>query len=240
MSFTNFIRTHLFYRQHPDTALRYLPIIELLKKEKLINASIVEIGSGSYGIAPYLKRKVTGVDLSFEEPEFSLLTQVKGSATDIPFPDNSFDVVLLSDVVEHLPQGIRSKSLNEAVRVADKIVIISGPFGMKAAEQDRELAEYSQKKLGSMHHFFEDHLKNGLPDTDEMRDLLKDNKKVKSVVVVGSYLNLSVRKLLMKLFITNNKFVYYFYLKGMMFFVPVLKLLNMHPCYRTVMMIKVK
>lgn len=53
---------------HPEAALRYLPIVDLLKKERLENSKILEIGSGSYGITPYLKKEVVGIDMSFDEP----------------------------------------------------------------------------------------------------------------------------------------------------------------------------
>src|SRR5258708_1426676 len=101
-----------FYRQHPEAALRYIPIVKLLKKEKLDQARILEVGSGSYGITPYLKRKITGVDTSFDEPQYHLLRQVHGSAEKLPFKAKKFEVVILSDVLEHLPAKIRPAAIN--------------------------------------------------------------------------------------------------------------------------------
>jgi predicted SAM-dependent methyltransferase len=229
-----------FYRQHPDTAIRYYPIIQILKSENLLDGSVLEIGSGSYGIAPYLKRQITGVDVEFHEPEFELLQQVKGSATHLPFDDKSFDVVILSDVLEHLPKEIREKSINEAIRVAKKIVFISGPCGEKSFAQDKKLADYSMKKLGKMHPFFIDHLKLGLPDVSEIVKICQKNKQTKNVKVVGEFFNLSAREWLMKWFITNNKLQFYFYLKGLMFLVPIFVRLNKRPGYRSLIQINIQ
>src|SRR3989344_8357082 len=113
MNIPDRIRRLVYYRQHPETAIRYYPIVELLKKLKLDKSQILEVGSGSYGISPYLRKNITGVDMSFDEPEYPKLKQVIGSADMLPFKNNQFAVVILSDVLEHLPKKIREQSLME-------------------------------------------------------------------------------------------------------------------------------
>jgi predicted SAM-dependent methyltransferase len=234
------IKKIIFYRQHPETALRYLPIVFLLKKEKLDKSKILEVGSGSYGITPYLKRKIIGVDTTFDEPEYPLLEQKVGSTIKLPFDENSFDVVILSDVLEHLPKEIRAQAVNEAIRVSRKKIIISGPFGKEAARQDKLLAKYSVRKIGKMHPFFKDHLKYGLPETIEVRQWISKNPKVKKIWIAGHFLNLKSREKLMKFYISKYKLQYYFYLKGLMLLVPILLKSNQQPCYRTIIEIEIK
>ena len=41
----------------------------------------------------------------------------RASALDLPFDDESFDVVTMFDVVEHLPRGSEARALSEARRV---------------------------------------------------------------------------------------------------------------------------
>lgn len=240
MNILSKIKQNFYFRQHPETALRYLPIVDLLKREKLLNSKILEVGSGSYGITPYLKREVTGVDTDFPEPEYPLLKQVKSSGEKLPFKDNQFEVLILSDVLEHIPANKRKSVLEEAVRVASKFIIISGPFGKDSFSQDKKLADYSKKKIGQMHPFFKEHLENGLPEVEDIKKLLDKNKKVIYTKVVGQYLSFSVREKLMKIFITNRKLQYYFYLKGLMPLVPLLRRMNALPCYRTIILIEVK
>lgn len=238
MSILNNFKRLFFYRQHPETALRYLPIVDLIKKNHWENLKILEVGSGSYGIAPYFKKQIVGLDTTFSEPKYDLLKQVKASGDKIPFKDNQFDLVILSDVLEHIPQERRTKTINESIRVASKAVIISGPFGKQAAAQDKKLAEYSLKKLGNMHPYFKDHLEYGLPEVEDLISL--KNKKIKEIKKIGEFLNLKVREGIMKIFITTNPLQYYFYLKGLMCLVPIFRRFNRKPCYRTLIIFKLQ
>lgn len=239
MSIQESFRELIFPHMHPEAAIRYLPIVELLKKENLQNSTILEIGSGSYGITPYLKKRVTGLDNDFSEPETKLLKQIKGTGKKLPFKNNEFEAVILSDVLEHIDRKDREETLREAVRVCSSAVIISGPFGNEAASQDRKLAEYSLKRLGVMHHFFKEHLEYGLPEIEEVESVLKKMKKVRRVRVAGSYFNLKAREWLMRKFLAKTKLGYYFYLKGLMPAVPILRRMNNPPTYRTVILAEV-
>jgi SAM-dependent methyltransferase len=50
------------------------------------------------------------------------LTFAVGSATDLPFPDDSFDVAVVRGVLHHMPNA--PKALQEALRVAPRIVVL--------------------------------------------------------------------------------------------------------------------
>ncbi|MBI4990704.1 methyltransferase domain-containing protein [Candidatus Gottesmanbacteria bacterium] len=87
-----------FYRWHPEVALRYMPIVSEIKKldEEI---SILEVGSGGLGITPYLRKKMTGVDVEFKPPFHPLLHKIEALATKLPFKDGSFDVVISIDML---------------------------------------------------------------------------------------------------------------------------------------------
>lgn len=229
-----------FYRQHPDTALRYLPIVKLLKKHHLSKSSILEIGSGSYGITPYLKKPITGVDVDFMEPEHPLLKQIKGSAFQLPFKNKFFATTIMSDVLEHLPAKKRELALHEAIRVTRHALIISGPFGSKAFEHDKLLASLSQKKTKTIHPYFKDHLEYGLPEEKDINQALGSQGRVKKITRIGTFTNLWIRTLIMKLFISRSRLNYYLYLKGLMPLIFLLKRLNFGPTYRTLFLVELK
>ncbi len=236
----NLIEKLLFYRQHPETALRYLPVVELITKKRWKNLNLLEVGSGVDGIAPYLKRPITGLDVDFSGDKNPYLKQVKGSAINIPFEDKFFDLILLSDVLEHIEDSQRKVSLKEAIRVSKKAVIIIGPFGKEAFKQDQELVAYLLQKKIKPHYFLEEHIKYGLPDLEKTIKIIEKDPKVKSVKIIGSYFNLTVRKMLMKIALSGNKLLFYFYLKPLMLMVPLLRILNFKPCYRVLILVTLR
>jgi SAM-dependent methyltransferase len=99
--------------------------------------AVLDIGSGSgYGTAALAEvaTSATGIDLSSEAVDYARehynqphLTFVPGSATDLPFPDQSFDLITAFEVIEHLADP--AKLLSEARRVLrhDGLFLVSTP-----------------------------------------------------------------------------------------------------------------
>ncbi|NUN66289.1 class I SAM-dependent methyltransferase [Pseudanabaena biceps] len=85
-------------------------------------ASILEVGGGQGGLTALLYPKSHITNLDFE-PKFAQaacnqqpnVRFVCGDATQLPFPDNSFDAVTMFDVLEHIPDDRRAVA--EAFRV---------------------------------------------------------------------------------------------------------------------------
>ncbi len=130
-------------------AARYYPIIRILKKRGLFESgSLLEIGSGSIGIGRFRKVPFVGCDISFPfEPKWPM-TPLIASAAQLPFDDDEFDVVIASDVLEHISPDMRKKVIGESLRVARKLVIFGFPCGHLAWESDRDLLEaYVQAEM---------------------------------------------------------------------------------------------
>jgi hypothetical protein len=123
-------------------AVRYYPILDILKTEGLLeDGSLLEIGSGPIGIGGFRKVPFVGCDLSFAFKPKPPMFAIKASAANLPFADRIFDVVIASDVLEHVPPALRSTVISEAMRVADKLVIFAFPSGDAAWQSDRDLLE---------------------------------------------------------------------------------------------------
>lgn len=225
----DFLSKKIYFHQHPETAIRYYPIVKIIKENGWLSDKILEVGSGSIGIAAYIDSQVVGVDNDFSEPDHPNLIKVKGNGEKLPFKKNEFTVAILSDVLEHVPKKNRKKLIEETIRVTKKAVIISGPFGNEAFQQDKALSKLSE------HHFFKEHLLYGLPDYAEIEKI--KNRYISEITKIGSFLNLNIRYLIMRLFTSKNKFLYYLYLKGLMPLVPFLVRCNKPPQYRTVYLI---
>jgi SAM-dependent methyltransferase len=70
-----------------------------------------------------------GVDISYAA--LRLVTsghRVLASSETLPFPENGFDLVMSTEVLEHLPEGVFEASCSEIQRVARRYVLLSVPF----------------------------------------------------------------------------------------------------------------
>jgi hypothetical protein len=110
--------------------------------------SLLEIGSGPVGVGKFRKIRFVGCDLSFLVTPLSPMAPLIASAAALPFWDGAFDVVLASDVMEHVPGSLRSAVVSECLRVAKKLVVFAFPSGEIAHRADRELLNvYLTRKL---------------------------------------------------------------------------------------------
>ena len=93
-------------------------------------ASILDVGGGTGWSTVDVRRKcaVTTLDRTLA----SLLTgrgdRVLADAGYLPFRDRSFDVVLSSELLEHLAESVFEKARTEMARIAAKFLMISVPY----------------------------------------------------------------------------------------------------------------
>jgi len=227
--------------QHPEAALRYSPVVKEIRNRGLSSSKIIEIGSGSLGITPYFKKRIVGLDIDFSGPKSKYLHKIKSEAKKIPFSNNSYDVSISVDVLEHIPPKNRMQSVSEQLRVTKKLSIIVVPCGQSSEAQDILLRKKWNKIFKEKNQFFEEHVNFGLPTKEEVTNYIEDSlDKLDKKAKITNYpnLNLLVRSFLMNTWITNNKFFYYLYLKGYLVFLPILKKCNFGKTYRQVFVIK--
>ncbi len=96
---------------------------------KLKPSSVLEIGVGDKVFGSYLKNN-TAIEYKSMDLAEDLHPDVVGSINQIPFTDNTFDLVAAFEVLEHLPYSDFDQSIRELFRVSKKWVLISLPhFG---------------------------------------------------------------------------------------------------------------
>jgi SAM-dependent methyltransferase len=140
---------------------------------------MLEVGAGSAGITQFLEHPITAVDPAFhrtDERRTSLVTQVVGRADALPFADESFDVVLSLEMLEHIPANERHAALAEMQRVLRPggRMIVTFPADAAALELDRWVNDAYRKKSGHDHPWASEHLEMGVPDSVEMHAVASD------------------------------------------------------------------
>lgn len=122
-----------YYEKHSKREMtsqekkRVLTTLSLIPPE--VN-SILEVGCGDGRIInPLVNKyeKVCGLDISKESLKQVKGLKIEGNVCDLPFEDNSFDIVLSCEILEHLPFKVYDKALKEIERVANNYILISVP-----------------------------------------------------------------------------------------------------------------
>jgi len=115
---------------------------------------------------------------------------VRGDGTCLPFKDNVFDVVVSSDVFEHVPEHLREVFTENLVRVSAGFVILGAPFFTeKNALAENILFEYVKKVLHADQEQLKEHIENRLPDQERLEALLKSRGLDYTVLSSGNLEN---------------------------------------------------
>lgn len=102
-------------------------ILEALIPYKVL--SVLDIGCGNGAITNRLATRfqVIGLDSSREAIRHLRGEKLLATSGAIPLKDQSVDLVLLSNVLEHLPEAVYTRTVKEAMRVARRYVLVASP-----------------------------------------------------------------------------------------------------------------
>jgi hypothetical protein len=122
------VRSMELDRYSPREQERIADLMRLLPRGR---RSVLEIGARDGYFSVLLRehfQQVTALDLEKPRIDHPGITQVRGDVTALQFGDGSFDVVLCSEVLEHIPgQGLRQAAA-ELQRVARCEVVVGVPY----------------------------------------------------------------------------------------------------------------
>jgi len=92
--------------------------------------SVLDVGCGDGFITNALPEqfRVTGLDSSLAALRYVRRPKGMGMLPNLPLPDCSFDLIMINDVLEHIPDEDLDRTLNELRRVARKYILITVPF----------------------------------------------------------------------------------------------------------------
>ncbi len=121
------------YYKNYDDLLRFISYYYQIDIVKSLNPSrILEIGIGNKTVSNYLRQNGFNIDTcDFDK---NLLPDYLADIRKLPFDDNSYDLILVSEVLEHIPWEDLEKALQELHRISKKNLVISIPYSSAAFE----------------------------------------------------------------------------------------------------------
>jgi SAM-dependent methyltransferase len=131
-----------------------VPREEFYEKKRLFEAlispdveAILDVGCGDGKITNDLcpGRRVVGCDRSVEALSRVTRAKVLASSDKLPFRDRSFDLVLCSEVLEHLPEPVLLATLQELERIAHAYILISVPYRQTLTSRTTRCGECGAK-----------------------------------------------------------------------------------------------
>lgn len=155
-----------------DITLRYRGIADVIRRVRGTAACrVLDVG----GLGAFARAVPEAHVTSLNPSPSGRVGIVVGDGRALPFKDQSFDCVIFSDVLEHIAQLDRGRVLAEAARVADDLVVVSGPVadGGFAKAYDLRYRELCQMLLGRQEDWMDEHELFGLPCTKEFTAPLK-------------------------------------------------------------------
>jgi ubiquinone/menaquinone biosynthesis C-methylase UbiE len=94
-----------------------------------VSSQILEIGCADGRLLNLIDSKYkVGVDISINALKHVKSIKYAANVKKLPFADNSFDLVICSEVLEHLNDVIFQDSLKEISRISSKYIMISVPY----------------------------------------------------------------------------------------------------------------
>lgn len=111
--------------------------------------SVLDAGCGNGVLTNLLdgQTSVVGIDRSYAALQWVSSSKCQGDLVELPFADNTFDAVVSTEVLEHLPTPLFAQVLDEMVRVTRRYILISVPY-----DEDLEIGRVTCPYCGCRFH----------------------------------------------------------------------------------------
>lgn len=162
-----------------DQWQRYASVIEEIKKLDKRHLSILDVGGGGDIIRSFLAAKEN--DVHILDTHAKCLRRVKdrwikvilGDGCALPFKDDSFDVVISLDSLEHVPDSTKLDYCRELKRAAKSYVIIHCPVDstdgrFQGTSYDIKFLRWYRRRYKKSEPNTAAHLRSGLPKLEQL------------------------------------------------------------------------
>ena len=149
--------THMETLETPEQQAR----IEWLVRHTFPSMSILDVGCNRgyvlYKMANRREGKFCGVDINIENIELAMRTYywIHFCQMDVldglQFDDNSYNIVVMADILEHLPSDKMDYAIQEGLRVAKDKLLITIPYRQDLATCFKHQWQPNPVALGMVH-----------------------------------------------------------------------------------------
>jgi SAM-dependent methyltransferase len=116
------------YRASPREQARVRSLLDLVPP---VGTRALDVGARDGHLSFLLAERfehVVSLDLERPNIEHPRVEAVQGDAARLQYPDDSFDVVVCAEVLEHIPSATLPRVASEIARVAASVVVIGVPY----------------------------------------------------------------------------------------------------------------
>lgn len=121
--------------------------------------TVLDIGCGNGYLINFLLenkkyKKLVGLDISSKALRYIKTEKILGDIINLPFQEDSFDLIVCSEIIEHLTEEDFIKAISEVQRVSKKYILITVP--------NKEILEHSFVRCPDCHCCFNSdfHMRN--------------------------------------------------------------------------------
>lgn len=176
--FNNNIKPHLIWEAYSRYYLAAASIYNASKYLGIEEPTVLEIGSNGTGeLNEFLpKAQVTHLNLYPSNIAKNNDKFIIADASNMyMISENSYDFVISCAVLEHIPIELHKSVLSESYRVAKFGVFHGAPQESEyVCRAERTVSNYHEVLFGCKHRWIEEHLINGHPDIDLIRNYCKE------------------------------------------------------------------
>lgn len=159
-------------RFDPSYVTRYAILASIVRQAVGKGAKVLDAGGYNGALRELLPEyDITILDVIDDD---ELENYVKADGAHMPFHDDTFDLVVSSDTLEHIVEKDRTNFINELVRVSKNFVVIGAPFKGQNIQAAELIADsVYQGMTGQSYIWLKEHAEYVLPDKNQLKQILK-------------------------------------------------------------------